>query len=188
MISLQPLLELSHADFEQVAGQYTCTETYKVTYADSDTGTTFQIQLVPLEQPFIGKYDHFDQETVDRYRQVVKHGFSVGAYAGTDLVGMLIADVQEWNSSLWVWEFHVAASYRGQGIGRMMMEWAAEKAQAAGLRTIVCETQNQNASAIHAYRKLGFQLEGIDISYYTNTDYPDRGIAVFMKRRINPVQ
>jgi ribosomal protein S18 acetylase RimI-like enzyme len=97
---------------------------------------------------------------------------------------MLISEVQDWNSSLWVCEFHVAAPYRGQGIGRQMMEWAAQMAQDAGLRTIVCETQNRNANAIQAYRKLGFQLEGIDISYYTNEDYPDQGIAVFMKRRL----
>jgi ribosomal protein S18 acetylase RimI-like enzyme len=186
MITLKPLQELNQADIERVTSPYTCTETYRVRYEDSAVGTTFQIQLEPLDQPFIGRYDHFDQETIDRYRRVIPHGFSVAAYDETGLVGLLIADVQEWNSSLWVWEFHVAGANRGQGIGRQMMEWATEKAQNAGMRTIICETQNQNASAIRAYRKLGFQLEGVDISYYTNEDYPDRGIAVFMKRRITP--
>jgi ribosomal protein S18 acetylase RimI-like enzyme len=66
----------------------------------------------------------------------------------------------------------------------MLMEHAAVEARNAGLRVIVCETQNRNANAIQAYRALGFRLEGIDISYYSNEDYPDRGIAVFMKRRV----
>jgi ribosomal protein S18 acetylase RimI-like enzyme len=59
-----------------------------------------------------------------------------------------------------------------------------EQAQRSGLRTIVCETQNTNAAAIMVYRKLGFAVEGVDISYYSNTDYPDGDIAVFMKRRL----
>ena len=103
---------------------------------------------------------------------------------GEELVGALIAETRAWNKTLWVHEFHVAAERRGQGIGRMLMEHAAAQAKAAGLRAIVCETQNQNANAIQAYRALGFRPEGIDISYYTNADYPDRGIAVFMKRRL----
>ncbi len=65
------------------------------------------------------------------------------------------------------------------------MECPAEKARRAGFRAIVCETQNTNATAIKIYRKLGFRLEGIDISYYSNNDYPDGEIAVFMKRRLH---
>jgi ribosomal protein S18 acetylase RimI-like enzyme len=64
------------------------------------------------------------------------------------------------------------------------MECVAQKAERARFRTIVCETQNTNVIAIKVYRKLGFSLEGIDISYYSNHDYPDGEIAVFMKRRL----
>ena len=60
----------------------------------------------------------------------------------------------------------------------------AQKGRAAGLRTLVCETRNTNVPAIRFYRKLGLDLEGIDLSYYSNTDYPDGEIAVFMKKRL----
>jgi len=53
-----------------------------------------------------------------------------------------------------------------------------------GLRIIVWETQTTNVPAIRAARRLGFQLESIDISYYTNADYPAGEMAVFMKRRL----
>lgn len=184
MIEIRPLVRLEAQDIARVTGDYTCHHTYRVSYADSEAGTRFSLELVRLAEPFTGRYDHFDAETLERYDQVLPEGYSFGAYDGEDLVGILIASVQAWNSSLWVWEFHVAAERRGQGIGRRLVERAAEKARAAGLRTIVCETQNRNAAAILAYRKLGFSLEGIDISYYTNEDYPERGIAVFMKRRL----
>ena len=62
------------------------------------------------------------------------------------------------------------------------MEALAEKGRAIGLRTIVCETQNTNVPAIEFYRKVGFTVEGIDLSYYTNDDVLNGEVAVFMKR------
>ena len=42
-----------------------------------------------------------------------------------------------------------------------------------------------DAAAIQIYRQLGFRVEGVDLSYYTNEDYPDGEIAIFMKRRLD---
>ena len=39
-----------------------------------------------------------------------------------------------------------------------------EKVYGAGLRVIVCETQNTNVTVIRVYQQLGFRIEGIDIS------------------------
>lgn len=165
---------------------YVTHEKFVVCYSDTPVETHFSLELVRLDQPITHHYDHMDVETLRMYNEVLPHGFSFGAYAGGRLVGFVIAEKRDWNNSLWVWEFHVASNFRGQGLGRALMDHAAAAARAANLRTIVCETQNHNAPAIHAYRKLGFRVEGIDISYYTNEDYPDNrlGIAVFMKRRL----
>jgi ribosomal protein S18 acetylase RimI-like enzyme len=184
MIEIRPLTRLDAQDVERVTGAYTCYQTYRVVHVDSEAGASFVLELVPLAEPYVGRYDHFDEETLARYNRLLAGGFSFGAYDGEALVGILVAEAQAWNASLSVWEFHVAAAYRRQGTGRRLMERAIEQARQAGLRVVVAETQNRNASAIRAYRRLGFRLEGIDISYYTNDDYPDRGIAVFMKRRL----
>jgi ribosomal protein S18 acetylase RimI-like enzyme len=182
MIEIRPLRDIQADALNQLTGAYVCKDTYRVRWADAETSTSFTIERVPLEQPYVGRYDHIDAAWVETYLR--PSDFAFGAYAGEDLVGALIAETRAWNQSLWVHEFHVAAAWRGQGIGRMLMEHAALKAKEAGLRVIICETQNQNANAIQAYRALGFRLEGIDVSYYTNQDYPDRGIAFFMKRRL----
>ena len=129
------------------------------------------------------EFDH-DDETLQRYQRVLSDGYSFGAYDENLLVGLVIGEPHEWNRSLWVWEFHVVEACRKRGIGKQLMDSVAEKAQRAGFRTIVCETQNTNVTAIEVYRRLGFGLEGIDISYYSNDDYPDGEIAVFMKRRL----
>jgi streptothricin acetyltransferase len=183
MLEIRPLTKILAADLARVTGPYTCTDTYRVAYSDSETQTGFTLELVPLETPFVGQYMHMDAAWIDAY--LSQADVALGAFQDDMLVGVLIAETRAWNNSLWVHEFHVAAEVRQQGIGRALMEHAVAKARQAGLRTVVCETQNQNSSAIKAYRKLGFQLEGIDISYYTNSDYPDHGIAVFMKLRLD---
>jgi ribosomal protein S18 acetylase RimI-like enzyme len=184
MIEIHPLTSLTATDLKRIASGYSSDSKYAVVYTDSETRAFIDLQLVTLEEPHIGKYDHYDDETLRHYTQVFDKGYSFAAYDGDRLIGLIIAEPHLWNHSLWVCEFHVAETYRQRGIGRQLMECAAEKARQAGLRIIVCETQNTNATAIKVYRRLGFRLEGVDISYYTNNDYPDGDIAVFMKRRL----
>ena len=183
MIEISPLTTLSLADLERVAGGYTSNGKYEVTYSDSEEQSSIRLQFVENQKPYVKNFDH-DDETLQRYLELLPNGFSFGAYDNDLLVGILLAKPREWNRSLWVWEFHVAESHRNQGIGKRLMERAVESAKLINLRTIICETQNTNANAIHIYRKLGFRAEGIDISYYTNNDHPDGEVAVFMKRRL----
>jgi ribosomal protein S18 acetylase RimI-like enzyme len=100
------------------------------------------------------------------------------------MVGIAIAEKVDWNRSLWVWEFGVAETHRRRGIGRRLMEALADEAKEAGLRIMVCETQNTNVPAIAFYRKVGFEIEGIDLSYYSNSDMTEGEVAIFVKRKL----
>jgi len=121
---------------------------------------------------------------VKAYEWVVQQGFSLGAYDGHQMVGIAIAEKVDWNRSLWVWEFGVAETHRRRGIGRRLMEALADEAKEAGLRIMVCETQNTNVPAIAFYRKVGFEIEGIDLSYYSNSDMTEGEVAIFVKRKL----
>ena len=182
MIEIRPYTNITAEELNQLTGPSSSTVTYPIDYHDDATGSGFTLKRIVLETPHVHQYTHIDDEWVRTY--LAPADFAFGAYDGEQLVGALIAEKRNWNDSLWVWEFHVAAERRGQGIGRMLMEHAAEQAKEAGLWVIICETQNRNGSAIDAYRKLGFRLEGVDISYYSKEDFPDRDVAVFMKRRL----
>lgn len=184
MIEIRPLTHLTAADLARVAAGYSASEKYLVQYTHSDSRVTFDLQRVPLAEPRVKQYDHYDEETLQRYNDSLAEGYSFGAYAGELLFGLILASPHHWNHSIWVWEFHVAETHRRLGAGKGLMTTLADKARREGFRTIVCETQNTNATAIQVYLKLGFKLEGVDISYYTNEDYPEGEIAVFMKRRL----
>lgn len=183
MIEIRSLTSLNITDLKRVASGYSSDSKYVVIYTSEDTSVHFDLQLVSLDDLYVKKFD-YDDGTLQRYERVLKDGYSFGAYDGNLLVGLIIGEPHAWNRSLWVSEFHVIETYRNMGIGKQLMACVAEKANRAGSRTIVCETQNTNVPAIKVYHKLGFRLEGIDISYYSNSDYPDGEIAVFMKRRL----
>lgn len=64
---------------------------------------------------------------LNRYREMPAEGFSVGAYECGWLVGLLLAESQSWNRTLWIWEFYIREEFRGRGIGRRLMEEAASR-------------------------------------------------------------
>ena len=183
MIEIRFLTELTLPDLERVASGYTSDSKYIVAYTCAVDQMSFDLQLVTLDKPYVKKFEH-DNHTIQRYHGILNDAFSFGAYDANLLVGLIIGEPHEWNRSLWVREFHVVEAYRNVKIGKQLMERLVEKAYGGGFRNIVCETQNTNVPAIKVYRKLGFKIEGIDISYYSNDDYPDGEIAVFMKRRL----
>jgi ribosomal protein S18 acetylase RimI-like enzyme len=184
VIEIRPLTRLNPAALQTVISGYASPARFAVSRIESSEETAITLRLVPLEQPYIRRYEPLDALTLRRYRRVLAGGFSLGAFESGRLVGVALAEPHHWNRTLWVWEFHVAAGHRGQGIGRRLMETLAEKGRAAGLRAIVCETQNTNVPAIRFYRALGFSLQGVDLSYYTNEDVEAGEVAVFMKRRL----
>ena len=184
MITIQPLQVLTLTDLKRLASGYTSDSKFVVVHTSEPDYISFELQLIFHDKPYTKKFEHHDTTTLQQYQNLLNKGYSFGAYEGDLLVGLIISEPQEWNRSLWVWEFHVAETQRNQGIGKKLMENVVERAKSTGFRTIVCETQNTNVPAIKVYRKLGFRMEGIDISYYTNSDYPDGEIAVFMKRSL----
>ncbi len=183
MLEIRPLTELSESDIRRILSGYTAHEKYRVSYTSTEQAATFRLELVSLAEPYT---QHFNpgQDEIEMIQRNLRAGWSLGAFDELELVALAIASPETWNDTLRVWEFHVAESHRRLGLGQKMMDRLAQRAALAGLRAMVVETQSTNVPAIRFYRKAGFVLEGIDISYYTNHDYPDGEMAVFLKRRL----
>lgn len=186
MIDIRALKQFNPNDLQRLVVGYTSDAKYRVSKTESDHQFAIALELVPVSPPYHKRDDHLDVETLESYQQVPAFGFSFGAYEGELCVGIALAEPRHWNKSLWVWELHVAETHQRRGVGRQLVDALAAQACAVGLRTLICETQNTNVPAICFYRKAGFQMEGIDISLYSNDDYPDGEIAIFMKKRLGP--
>jgi len=75
------------------------------------------------------------------------NGFSFGVYDDGLLAGIAIAELQTWNNTLWVHEFHLAPEYRGRGLGRGLMNSVVTAARAASVRVIACDVDDVLASS-----------------------------------------
>lgn len=183
-IELRKLASISVQDMQRLIVGYQSPARYRVGKVESETHTALTLDLETLPAPYSKTWE-LTREDILRYEQVVAEGHSLAAYNGDQIVGLGMAEARQWNRTLWIWEFHVLENHRRQGIGRALMDALEAEARRIGMRTMLVEVQNTNVPAIRFYRQVGFEVEGIDLSYYTNTDLTDFEVAIFMKRKIN---
>jgi ribosomal protein S18 acetylase RimI-like enzyme len=188
MVVIRLLSSIDTSLLERLITGYTSMETYRVTRVETADMIRFELRLTPLEQPFVKRYPPHDSTELQRYRDLVAAGHAFGAFEGETCIGIALCEPQRWNSSLSVWEFHIALEFQRQGIGRALMAAVEAHARDEGLRCIVCETQTTNMPAIRFYRTLGFTVDAVDISLYANDDIERGEIAVFMKKRVSHAQ
>ncbi|NEE29911.1 GNAT family N-acetyltransferase [Streptomyces sp. SID7982] len=85
------------------------------------------------------------------------------------LAGFVSVAYARWNRRLTIEDIEVAPDHRGRGVGRALMSRAEEFARERGAGHIWLEVTNINTPAIHAYRRMGFALCGLDTSLYEFT-------------------
>jgi ribosomal protein S18 acetylase RimI-like enzyme len=171
MLTIEPLTQIDQSVLQRLVTGYETDEVYRVAKSETDALTAFELRLTFLPQRFTKRYSHIGGAAAQRYAPMVQAGYSFAAFDEGQCVALAISEVQSWNGCLSIWEFHVAPSHQGRGIGRRLMETVSEHARSRSLRLLVCETQSTNVPAIRFYRALGFVLDGIDLSLYTNEDY-----------------
>lgn len=185
-IEIKPLQALRMDDILPVLSGYASYEKYAVEKRESDERILFDIRLVRLDAPYQDSFegDFEQEEDRQRFAGYLPHGYSFGAYLGRRLVGFAICEVIDWNNSLRIWEFHVMPEFHHQGIGRQLMNHVISSATRDRIRVVFLETQSTNVRAIRFYRSLGFLVDALDLSLYTNHDVEDGQVCFFMKRKL----
>ena len=187
-LAIVPLAAAHISQLPSLILGYTTSEKYRVERQETPEEVVFRLQLIRLPEPVRISYSHLDETELARYAGLANNGCCFVALHEEQLVGVAIAEPQAWNNVLNVWEFHVAPDFQRRGVGRLLMGRLVETAVSLQLRALMCETQSLNVPAIRFYRKMGFTLDGIDLSYYTNEDYePKQDVAIFMKYKIPDV-
>lgn len=184
MAEIRRLAELDAVLLRELICGYTTTAVYAVTKAETPELTRIELRLQPLDRPLEKRYPEPDEAEVARYAALAAEGHCFGAFAEGRCVGIALTEPQAWNRSLWVHELHVAPERRGRGLGRGLLEAAGAHARELGMRCVECETQTTNTAAIAFYRAMGFTLDGVDLSLYTNEDRERGEVAVYMKLAI----
>jgi streptothricin acetyltransferase len=99
------------------------------------------------------------------------------AYADQAPIGQIIAG-RDWTGYARVHDIRVAPAYRGQHLGRALMDRVREWARLHGMAGLVVETQNVNVPACLFYQAYGFELGGFDTLLYRGLDPATDEVAI----------
>ncbi|MFF9084623.1 GNAT family N-acetyltransferase [Streptomyces rubiginosohelvolus] len=153
---------------EALNGSFTTATIFHVETAENG----FTLREIPVDPPLTKVFPADEDENVsaDEGDQEPQGDPTFLALApdGT-LAGFVSVAYERWNRRLTIEDIEVAPGHRGRGVGRALMSRAEEFARERGAGHIWLEVTNINAPAIHAYRRMGFALCGLDTSLYEFT-------------------
>jgi ribosomal protein S18 acetylase RimI-like enzyme len=158
MIAVRPVrLPDDQAQLLALDRSFTTDRVYRIVR----TAHSFALEEVPARPPLRKEFPLADDLGAEH---AWEHGL-VAEAAGA-IVGFAAFAHRSWNRRTELWHLYVAPSLRGQGVGRMLVAAVVAAAQAAGTRCVWLETSNLAYPAIRFYRRVGFELCGLDLSLY----------------------
>ena len=155
----------------------------------------YDMELVPLDgegctirlvkKPAVPKIVHTPEEWgyPDKLYQVYREkaeAYGIISEDGSSLLACIEISTEEWSNRLVVDELWIDKEFRGQGIGKRLMDIAKKRAAEQKRRAIILETQSCNTNAIGFYLHQGFELIGFDTCCYTNDDIKRREVRINM--------
>jgi streptothricin acetyltransferase len=93
---------------------------------------------------------------------------------------------RNWNQFAYVEDLVVDVCHRKRGIGRALIEKAAQWAKEKHLSGVMLETQNNNVAACLFYQRCGFTLGGFDRLLYRGQDPYTDEVALFWYLTFQP--
>jgi len=147
---------------EALDSSFTTSTVYRA--AISEDG--FTLREVPVDPPLTKV---FPEEEPDGGDDDPDCPVFLAVDADGALAGFVAVSYGSWNRRLTIWNIAVTPEHRGRGVGRALMSRAEEFARERRAGQIWLEVTNVNAPAIHAYRRMGFSLCGLDTSLYEFT-------------------
>ena len=136
------------------------------------------LRLTPLPDPITKRFPLDDLSKQDRQWE-----FAVVATVEDRICGFLAASYHEWNRRLTICHLYVDAPERRRGIARLLMDRAQTYGFSKGALYVWLETSSLNVPGARAYRRLGFELCGMDTMLYRGTAVAGEA-ALFFARPI----
>ncbi|MFB8051646.1 GNAT family N-acetyltransferase [Streptomyces rubiginosohelvolus] len=151
---------------EALDGSFTTATVFHVETAEDG----FTLRETAVDPPLTKVFPDDEDDSTDEGDQELRGDPTFLAVAPDgSLAGFVSVAYARWNRRLTIEDIEVAPDHRGRGVGRALMSRAGEFARERGAGHIWLEVTNINAPAIHAYRRMGFALCGLDTSLYEFT-------------------
>ncbi|MFJ2850635.1 GNAT family N-acetyltransferase [Streptomyces rubiginosohelvolus] len=151
---------------EALDGSFTTATVFHVETAEDG----FTLRETAVDPPLTKVFPDDGDDSTDEGDQELRGDPTFLAVAPDgSLAGFVSVAYARWNRRLTIEDIEVAPGHRGRGVGRALMSRAEEFARERGAGHIWLEVTNINAPAIHAYRRMGFALCGLDTSLYEFT-------------------
>jgi len=156
---------------------------YRVGQDISDIGSIFTVTRKELKSPLNISRTHSNSD-LNWYNDLAGLGFSYAAVCGTTVQGIIICEPQYWNNTLFIRHFMVGKKYRNHGIGKSLIQECTNRAHAEGFRALTLEVTSSNGAAIDFYRHMNFNIVGMNVSLYSNSDILKEDVGIFMHKVI----
>jgi ribosomal protein S18 acetylase RimI-like enzyme len=101
------------------------------------------------------------------------------AESAGQIVGFAAYAHQKWNRRTELCHLYVSPNCRRSGVGRALVDAVVSAAREAGTRCVWLETSTHAWPAIQFYRRLGFELCGLDASLYDPDGPSGSEVALF---------
>jgi GNAT superfamily N-acetyltransferase len=126
-------------------------------YADDELGATRERDVDPLPASYWEAFHAIDEDP--RHRLVVAE--ADGGVVGTLQLSFLPVLTREGAQRAQIESVRVAAARRGEGLGRVLFEWAIEQARLRGCRIVQLTTDAARPEAHQFYEGLGFRASHV---------------------------
>lgn len=150
---------------------YTTDKIYSVSSIEYGGSFEFTLKEKPLSYTKVWTTDD-----IEELNTIIEKGNSFGAFANDELIGWIIGEHRTWNNSFYIENILIDEQYRRQGAGILLIKNTVREARRLACRVIELETQNTNYPAIQFYRRMGFNITGLNTRLYENPEE----IALYM--------
>ena len=166
-----------------IPSHFTTNRVFRMEREAGTDGVGWRLQEQVLPVPFVKEYDSGEP---DRWLPTYTGSVPlldlhfVGVERAGRIDGLLTWCSQEWNNSVWLVDMRVRQEAQRAGLGTALINHLQGITQWGDARGILVETQINNFPAISLYRRCGFQIAGFNDHLYTNRDFSEQNVALFL--------
>lgn len=162
-LTIRPYVD---ADLQQVLGldtSFRVDEAYRITR----DGDSFVVATEPAARPWLKVYDLREELPAAGWDEAHV------AVEQERVVGFTATHFAAWHRRQGIQHLYVSPDWRGRGVGTALVGTVRARAIKNGASHLWLQTSNVNGPAVQAFRRMGFELCGLDLTFYKGT--PEQG-------------